>query len=490
MEEAMTVLPDPAVLALEEAKKPGYELAPTALLELINADPNPTSTINDMDRGNAHFGAIMQEFGFLRVCRTTRKAPSPEDQSRLAALMRWVIREYSDWRPANDPQRRRLAALFVVTRYCDQSDGFWSRFAENINANPFLVQELGRRISGMRGQPAASTSSRTPISDSEKIGRFNAADTAGDWATIASEWPQFGHLVFPDYFISQSVRYLHGLAPDALNVAVNQVREMLPVMLILLALTVRESLELAGATANPHVQFGAILRLLQEQWRRREKITSDEEVLVVKLLLGVTSDDALWEAWMQALNRYPVRYLQIQRALGTALANAAESAFKPYVDAINLTTSGVGRIQVAECLRTFCAVAPLSRRQKLWRSAHERWSEWNFGSADKTETLVNIGQCELDYAVVGYAIECLDSQERTQKCSDLVAQLNAMITDWHASEADFRRSVNRVLSRFQPYAYAQQIRPGDDWLIEGKPFLPFDPQSDRYNALLYMIRVP
>jgi hypothetical protein len=482
--------PDPVMLALGEAVKPGNELAPAALLAVMDADPKPTSTLDDVDRGNSHFEAIRGEFGFLHMCRVTRKAPSGEDQDRLAALMRWLVREFNEWSPANDPKFRKLAALFVVTRYCGQNDaGFWLQFVTHIKINPPLVQELEHRIAGLRSQIAANSLSPTPISDSEIIGRFNSADAAGDWETIASEWPRFGDLVYPECFISQSVRYLHGLAPGSLRHAIDQVRQMVPVMFVLLALTPSEGLALANTSANPYAQFGAILRLLQHQRRNREKITPDEESLLVQLFHRVAANGAQWQAWMRALNRYPVRYPHLQRALGTALAQVSDSALDAYADAINLTTTGVGRNQVAECLRSFRAAAPLPRRQVLWKRAHERWSEWNF-DLKETEHLLNIGHCEIDYAVVGYAVECMDAQTRTQKCNDLVARLSVLPISWHASEMDFRRAVTQILSIFQPYAYALQLGSVDDWLIEGRQFFPFDPRSDRYKAMLYKISTP
>ena len=51
------------------------------------------------------------------------------------------------------------------------------------------------------------------------------------------------------------------------------------------------------------------------------------------------------------------------------------------------------------------------------------------------------------------------------------------------------QATNRVLSCLQPYAYAQQIGPGEDWLIEEKDaLLPFDSRNDRYKAMLYKER--
>jgi hypothetical protein len=490
MEEAVSAIPDPVTLALGAAMTGGDELAPQALLAAINEGPNPTLTLGDMYRGHAPFEALRREFGFLHLCQQTRKAPSPPDQNRLAALMRWLIREFKAWSAANDPECRRLAALFAITSYCDHEDGFWPGLAPHLEIKPPLVEVLERRIAGLRAQPSASAASRSPISDGEIIGRFNAADDVGDWATIAFEWLRFGDLIFPDYFSAQSVQYLHKLAPDALSRAVDQLHQMVPVMQVLLALSVRKSIGLAIASGSPHVQFGAILRTLQRLRPQRGEIAPDENALLAQLLTQIASNDEQWRAWMRALNRFPIRYPPLQTALGTALAQGPESALAPYVDAVNLTTMGVGRAQVAECLRAFRKTAPLSHRQALWRRAHERWTEWNFGLNDTLENLVKICSCELDYAVVGYAVESMDAQAKSQRCSELVTTLSALPRSWHASVTDFRRSVNRLLSCFQPYLYAQQMGAADDWLIEGKQFLPFDPRQDRYNALLYGISPP
>jgi len=46
-----------------------------------------------------------------------------------------------------------------------------------------------------------------------------------------------------------------------------------------------------------------------------------------------------------------------------------------------------------------------------------------------------------------------------------------------------------ILSSFQPYAFARQIGANDDWLMtEGRYILPFDPQTERYTTMLYLIR--
>ena len=102
---------------------------------------------------------------------------------------------------------------------------------------------------------------------------------------------------------------------------------------------------------------------------------------------------------------------------------------------------------------------------------------------------MRVGCCELDYAIVGYAVECMTVQQRDEKCAAVVAELSSIDELWHASETDFIQSVAGILSVLQPYVFARQIGVNDDWLMaEGRYILPFDPQTEPYKAMLYRIR--
>lgn len=490
MEEVVRVHPNPVALALAQSKEAGEEFVPTELLAIANADPNPTSAINDMDRGNAYFESVRRDFGFLHFCRVTKKPPSVEEQARLDALMRWLRREFGGWNSAADKNCHILVAMFVITAHCSQHSDFWSAFSASTSVNPEIVAELSKRIACLQFTPSPSNRSHTPISDNRILDAFNAADRAEDLATVASEWPRFGGFLFPDAFLSQSVCYLHAFAWNALQESTEQLKQTAPAMLVLSSLSVVDSLALAFASMNPYLRFGSILRLFQQERRRNESISPAEEKLLTQLLQSIAADTIRWQQWMNALNRYPMRYPQIQKSLGLALAQAPEAALESYVGAIQLTTMGmVGRGIVAECLRAFRSVASLDQRKMLWNLAHERWSQWRFGKGESAESLTRVGCCELDYAIVGYAVECLTVQQRNDKCSTLVAELLSIDDLWHASEVDFIQSVAGILSTFQPYGFARQVGASDDWLpAEGRYVLPFDPQAEGYKAMFYRIR--
>ncbi len=484
--------PDPVTVALAEAVTAGPEFVPVDLLDVVHTESDPIAALHDRDRANAIFAPMQRDLGFLPTGRVTRKPPSREEQDRLTGLVRWMIREFNDWTPAIDPQGRRLAALFTATVYCNRNGSFWPGFALRIRVNPTLVGELERRLGAFQFSISASGLGPTPISDAETIDRFNAADAAGDWVTIASDWPRLGDnlLLFPDAFVSQAVRYLHEFARDALGRALDRVRRTPPMMVLLSSLSVAESFTLAVASMNPYVRFGSVFRLFQQRRRHRTAMSPDEENLLAQLFIAVAANPTEWGQWMHALNRYPVRHPEIQKPLGRALAQGPDTALEPYVHAINLTTLGTGRDAISDCLRAFRAEAPPSHRRTLWSLAHERWARWNFAAAQNPEHLSKVSRCELDYAVVGYAVECMDFQERSRKYASLTAELLSLPTKWHASVTEFTSAANRILSVLQPYAFAGQIGPDEDWLIpQNSLMLPFDPQNDRYSTMLYKSNV-
>jgi hypothetical protein len=137
-----------------------------------------------------------------------------------------------------------------------------------------------------------------------------------------------------------------------------------------------------------------------------------------------------------------------------------------YINAINLTTTGIARSIVAECLGAFRWTASLDRRKKFWTIAHERWLKWRFGENDPTETMMRIGISELDYALVGYTLECMSAEQRAKRCTMLSTELLELGKHWHPSEVAFIEATSRILSTFQPYAYAHRISPDDEWLAK------------------------
>ena len=194
-----------------------------------------------------------------------------------------------------------------------------------------------------------------------------------------------------------------------------------------------------------------------------------------------------------AFGPYPVRYPTLQIPLGRCLAHASDAAIEAYVNAVVLHPSPAtsplgGADEVADCLREFRSVARPDRRQLLWKRAHERWLRWGFDQANPDTNLFAVNRRQIDYALVGYACECMGQTERDKALDDIRQRLERVEDPWHPSMTDVLTVWNRLLSQMQPYAHAQNvIASGGDWLPKDQYCLPFDPTKDRYLALRYRI---
>jgi hypothetical protein len=232
--------------------------------------------------------------------------------------------------------------------------------------------------------------------------------------------------------------------------------------------------------------------------RRPQSFTDSNSTLLIELLLKVANDTSRWAAWMKIFAGYPA----INSPLGQALAKVPDSAIDGYINSIRLypkliqplqpaLAPDTGRRSVAECLQEFRANATPDRRKALWTCAHGRWLQWDFNLADSNQHLTAISRSDLDYALVGYASECMDETEREAALNSILAKVQTLEHHWHASLTDILSGWYRLLSQFQPYGHACNIvANGEDWLAEVRVYFPFEPSQNRYLMMMYNMTWP
>lgn len=144
------------------------------------------------------------------------------------------------------------------------------------------------------------------------------------------------------------------------------------------------------------------------------------------------------------------------------------------------------RVQVAECLRAFRRIATPERRQALWRCAYARWQAWRFDNTALGGHLLAVNWSKLDYAVVGFVVECMDEATRAAQMNTICREMQFLDDQWHASVTDIKTKWNRLLSRFQPYARAIEVAKSDEeWLTETKTYSPIDTSKISYLGMKY-----
>jgi hypothetical protein len=495
VEETMSRSNDQLADAVREAVRDGEIVAPSNLIALINSVENPIKALADWDQANELFAAFNNQFGFINRARFANTPFQAEDLARYASLLRWHIRELRQWSRAEDTDCRALVAALVAAQVFDSNNELWQRLPDDIGNNLDLIEYL----KGLVAHFTANIDLERGFArraEAEAQAKFKQADEDGDWIGIAEGWTQLRDLPFlADTLQTQSARFLYRYSANGLVQALANLHQTAVAMQIAGALAIEHRVRLALASDNPYLQLSSTFRAVTEPRNLRNRtshLVPNEQHLLSELLLKVGNDGPRWQAWMQIFNKYPVRFPLLQAPLGIALAKAPDAAIDAYVNAIWLygkrAQPDPGRRCVADCLRAFRANATIERRKALWTSAHSRWRAWNFSEPDPNQHMFWISWCDLDYALVGYACECMDGTARNNAVHAIRKELEILDNRWHASLTDIITNWNRLLSRLQPYAYASTLaESGDDWLTETQTCLPFDPSTDNYRAMKYRV---
>jgi len=488
----MSIASDQLAEAVQEAETDGNVGAPLKFFAVIAGFEDPINALIDWDRANELFAAFDNEFGFINRARSTKLPMQATELSQYTSLIRWLIRELRQWRTPADDASARLVAALVAAQVCDSENGLWALLPDDIGDNSELIERLKGLVAAFAVEFPALGDRRMPVRTAEALAKFRQADAQGDWPAIIEGWAMFEHQpFFTNTLQTQTVRCLYRYSRDGLVQALANLRQTVIAMQITAALSAEQRLRLALATTNPYVQLASAYQTASAP-RISQNLTSADEQLLSALLLKVAADNPRWAAWMKIFNTYPIRFPRLQAPLGLALAKVPDEAIESYVQSIWLYVKPAkpdpGRQCVAECLRVFRRHALQQRRQAVWAAAHNRWLAWNFGKSDPNQHMFWIGWCDLDYALVGYACECMDDAARGGAVAVIRNDLQNLDDRWHASFTDVITEWYRLLSKLQPYAYALIVAHGsDDWLAEKQACWPFDPSKEKYLTIKYRV---
>lgn len=470
--------------AIASSGQSGDLLTPTSLLRLSSGLDNPLATLSGRDTECEIFAALDGDLGFVRVIRSSRLTISADQKENLASSIRWLIGMLSDWRQAEDPKRAKLVAMIAVAARLDENGALWSLMPDKITQNQELGQELQDILGRFRFRVEVTNFARSPIVDKDPMEEFATAEADQNWPALRLFAENVPWRFQSNAILDQSVRLLNRFFPNHLARASRAVSQVGVAMQMMTAISVGDAFRVATQSENHALQFAAVCRLFAIHDRVRALDAVQEDALVA-LLNQVSADAPRWVAWMRAFAAHPYQTSQIQPAIGRSLAFSDEAALRAYVDAICLQSSWLGRDEVKACLGTFANCVSLERRQAAWRMAFARWSDWNFGERDGHSAPTEITLSNIDFAIVGYAIECLTQKEQETHiagCMDVVEQAERV---WHKSQLHFMHYIYRVLSHSRPFLHARECGPDrDNWLwTKGSNYF-----FDQFNAPYWRLR--
>ncbi|WEY40083.1 hypothetical protein [Paraburkholderia sp. SUR17] len=481
----MTDIKEFVLKFLEAAKSDGPSLSPRCLLASIARFENPMLAMEERDSANEIYGAFYEEFDFIRAARSPQGQLAPENEVAWTGLFRWFIQALDEWRVDQDPKLEQIVALLVYAQCCGFEEQEWAELPSRIGRNAELFDALMRGHGGFVAGFDLHKAHVVRDWERQAVARLERAEVENEWLTVSELWGQFRHAIFSNAFQVQLIRCLCRFDFERLVAATDRIATFQVAMVAAQALPRRQRLRVGVRTNNPKAWFASVFESFNDK-SRTPSLDEEETTLLAEILGHASEDSENWKQWMLAYNRFPLRYPQMQAALGRALAHASVDAMEAYADSFHLSPGGENsRAHVAICLHEFSRLAPPDRKRHMWSCVHRRWANWNFGAHDD-QNLFRIVSSDLDYAIVAYCLECLDEQERLRQEHDLLRELASVQDRWHGSITDCWSEHNRLLSRLQPYAHANAVRAEGKGYLAEKQYLP-EFVSTGYSKMMFGI---
>lgn len=477
---------------IASATKPGENIVPQRLLDAVAKLSQPLNFLISLEPASEPFDVFREEYPALNLRRCGARSLNSAEMEQAVGLMRWVLHELAVWTRESDPRLVKMTALMVALNEFDWSDAQWPLLPDTA-VNPLLIKLLCDIVSNYRCEIQCEPGYRATRTN-DLIAALTKADSDEDWASIAGSWQQIETWLHGGLFLGQAVPCVARFDVNGLASAMDGVSQIQTAYLIARSLSESNRVRLANSTSSWRYRFASVLSIA---WGGKVfKDLGDEARDELTTLLAMVSQDAdQWLRWMQAFNQDPIRFPALQPALGKALAQAPEHALASYVDSISLYAWPLngprygqqsrldGRQSVAACLKIFREAATPKQRCRLWRLAHTRWQQWNFGLHSTSEHyLSGVVSSELDYAIAAHAAECLNTDECYALLFSLVKEANDIEMSWHQSISNLISSRNLFLSRMQPLLAAG----GADWLFK-HPVIPPEIIQNPYTQLKFRI---
>lgn len=437
------------------ARQPGDILVPSGLLTYCSGLGDPVTMLMGPDSWQEIFAALDPDLGFVWPVRHGNVPITDEQRQKLAGAMRWLMANLRDWRKANDPKNAALVAIIVVACRLDEDGALWKLLPDEAGGNIELSQELARLLGTFRINLDLRPT-KSPISEGEELEGFLKAEADKDWAGLRRLAEGVAFQALTNVLVSQSMRALQRFFPALLVQVARAVPQIGIAMQMATSISVEDALDLAAQSGNDFMQFASVCRLFNT-YAPVHELDAAQEAALDSVLTAVAKEFARWAAWMRAFVAHPYQTSQMQAAIGRALAGADNSALQAYFDALVVQSNWLGREEVAATLEAFASNVTPERRQNAWRMAFARWSNWDFEAAQGSSRLTAISLSSLDFAVVGYAVECLTPEERDALVDACLGDLQRTELRWHKSQREFMEHTYRVMSRLQPLAHARTV---------------------------------
>lgn len=434
---------------------------------------------------------LKDNYDFLDICRYTEIEITELSQDKwlpVVHAINWLKVQLSNWKNTSDLSLVKLEILLNVSLFIDDEGRLWKCLSQcDDNLSKELLNHIAKELSCMGSEFSVQEGVEVPIHEQESLESFVSAIDTKNWVEIERLWRIFNTRPLLKSEYMQMLFILMYLDKNAL---VNIFQKCIDIPILthfMFTLKTETSFYVSTQTKNEYVEFCAVCTSLTDL-NGREQLNKIENSYLLDIFKNVSNEEGRFSSWMEIFNKYPLRYPHIQEALGEMLGTTTnENIISIYIDSISLTssTSSGSRLVVSKCLETFSKHASADRKKLLWQVAYKRWIEWNFGEKESHSSLFSLAFSELDFAVVGYYLDCATEDERLRVQNEIIGKLESLANYWHNSSSDVSTFWYRHLSLYQPIEHATQVySKGGSLIMTEYSYIPLQFNDDKYFKML------
>lgn len=388
----------------------------------------------------------------------------------LRGLLKWLIYELHIWDEKDDKTARKLALILIISNRL--SKNLWELIPESLINNPRVCIFLASRFDRFRCTIDIPQEQQVPLWEIEAVTKYDVAIKNRDWLHLANNWHIWGgshKLGQANTFQHQIFLFLLNYSNELLLSAATEYEDFISLMLICRehSFSLGQRFQLALNTTNNLFRF-ALLFSLELNNSKYDGLTELEADCFALILKKCGNNSCILKQWFTIFNRYLIRYPIFSEGFGVYLAKyASEIEMDLFVESqriqairIEKDAYGVGdtRLILNKTFQKFSELAELELRKILWNKCYQKWKEWNFGSGGDYYFLNEIHLTNIDYALIGYFVECIDQSDREVTVQAILLDIDNIFTNnWYASVSEMMNNYYNLLSKLQPVCQADII---------------------------------
>ncbi|MDP5290915.1 hypothetical protein Q9290_01200 [Oceanimonas sp. CHS3-5] len=424
----------------------------------------------------------------MKYCKPNELKISHENLEDAVSLIAFCINRLKNWSNIGVKSINELIVNLNIAGFLDVNGCFWRALSRHeIPLSHEVIEYSSNQLSRLKSEFKVCNDLEVPIYEKESLESFLLAISSKDWVGIAELWKLFNN---SPLLSCESIQLLHILDYYDRCTLISTFENCndIPILMhIMNHLRTETAFFIGSETQNDILQFTSVYSTLSHH-KARNHLSDINNDLLSTIFRKVGFDNDKFIKWMVVFNKYPLRFPNIQTALGKMLATTTNSEnLEAYIKSISISkhADNESRKILSECLKEFVKHSDTARRYELWNIAYKHWFEWDFGGNNKENYIFQTVFSELDFAIVGYYKECVSHEERLSIKQELVRNMQSLESKWHISPSSANSYWYRNLSFYQVIEHAEQVSDDiDTWLLEGRYYIPLQFHENEYIAML------